>query len=430
MTKPRNPRQHCKAGEGHKGSSPITYPAESPASKGFRENEAGTLGTVCLLGVEIPNTKPMIKSITIKDCGGDIARRWHVEYREFDPLTKKWLRRREFGGVNRQKDPDKRMRLLEYLRTEIISADQTKRVHTGNTVIHYLAAYCAEKEKQLRKTSAARIAASVKHFTAWLQANNHAGDPLMVLRKEQIKAFRESLVKKVANRTVNNILADVSTFFQYHIDNYEDLIYKNPCAGIQPLPVISETHVAYTDDQQNRYWAWMAEHNPHLLLYCQFVGLGFLRCNEARHVRVGDIDFKRRTITLWAANAKTRQRVVKPMLNVFFDLIMTHNIHRHPTDHFVFSHNGQPGEKLTGIHYFRKRFRKLKDQFGLDRRYSIYGFRHTSVSNMIDNNAPWREIMKYTGHTSMTSFEQYARSLANKPARDLSSYLNLTGGGT
>ena len=86
----------------------------------------------------------------------------------------------------------------------------------------------------------------------------------------------------------------------------------------------------------------------------------------------------------------------------------------------VFGKNGIPGPVNVGENFFRKRFKKVKKLFGLSRKHTLYGFRHTSVSQLLEAGNLWTDVMKLTGHTQMESFQKYASSVMSSSAKDLS----------
>lgn len=378
------------------------------------------------LGGEIPNSKnqtKMIKSVEMKMKG----KKWYVEYYELNPNTNTWDRHRESGGVNRELDPVKRRELLQDLCNEIMSAivTRTTNLKAGESEIYnYILAYQADKANSLRKTSLKNIKLALTYFYDFLKTNNYHLYPLHHIRKQHIHEFRTHLSTFTSNRSVNGHFNFVSSFFNYFINNYDDILYKNPCAGFKKLPTMSETHVAYTQDQVQKCFAYMQENDPYLLLYVKFVGLGFVRCEETRHLRISDIDFNRKTITLTAGYSKTRMRVIKPLLDKFFDDLITAKIYNYPANYYIFTEAQRPGEVLVGKNYFRKRFKKVKEALGLSAKHTIYSFRHTFVSQLLDNGAKWHKVMQYTGHTTMEAFSHYARSLHVKPTEDLSHFLN------
>jgi integrase len=369
----------------------------------------------------------MIKSVSIKDHGGDITKRWYVEYYELNHDTKKWRRVREYQQVNREKNPEKRRELLQDLCAEIMHSLSTRitGIKKGeNEMYKYIRSYIIDKQNSLRGTSMKNIKLALKYFYKFLCDNNYHNLRIHEIKKRHLHEFRIALSSVTGNRSVNGHMSFVKSFFNYYIDNYDDILFKNPCAGLKKLPTMSETHVAYTNDQVNEAFKFMQEHDQQMLLYCKFVGLGFIRCNEARNLKIGDIDFNRRTVTISAGYSKTRRRVVKPLLGKFFEYLFELKLYDHAPEHYIFTNTGQPGEEQVGKNYFRKRFKKLKDDFKLSDKHTIYGFRHTFVSQLIENGAKWHEVMKYTGHTTMEAFSNYVRSLHVKPAEDLSKFLN------
>lgn len=400
-------------------------------------NEVGALGALEKhqrfgFGVEIPNhkiTEQMIRSIKLYTANNNVEKRWYVEFREYSPEQNTWLRRREYRNHNKEKDPQKRLALFLQLQQEITQAIYN-RIKVAPTpdgefsalVQHYL----SEKKLSLKRTSIKNMGLALRYFVAFLKKHKLHQIPLQEINKAHIVAFRNELCKSNSNRSVNNHIAFLRTFFNYLLNNRDDLILKNPCNGLRKLPEISETHCAYSAEQAKKYFTHMQVVNPQLLLFCKFIGMAFVRCEEARHLKVGDIDFQRKTITVSAGNIKTGKRTVKPLLDVFYNLLIEAGIHKFPQEYYIFSGEGVPGPKQVHYNYFRKQFKKVKRAFGISNEYTIYGFRHTFVSQLIDNGAKWHEVMKYTGHTTMEAFSKYARSLGLKPAEDLSRFITIS----
>lgn len=401
---------------------------------GSQGGDFGTLGTSGLihesmfwLEDEGPNSKTkdkMIKSIKIKNTGP----KWYVEYKDYDSLNKVWRRCRESGGVNREKDILKRQQKIEELYQTILNSIVNRYVIRKNNqseIIGYINKYIDDKQNFLRKTSIKNMRLALKYFYNYLCKNDLDKIGLHEVKKEHIHNFRVYLITQTGNRSVNNHISFVRAFFNYYIKNFDDILVQNPCNGLQKLPTHSESHMAYTTEQVQNFYNYLESNNKMLLLYCKFIGLAFVRCEEARNLKVGDIDFTRRTITVSAGYSKTRTRKVKPLLDKFYNILIELGIYNYPPNFYIFSYNQVPGQKRVHYNYFRKQFKKLKAKFGLSAKYSIYSFRHTYVSQMLDNGAKWHEVMKYTGHTTMEAFSNYARSLHVKPAEDLSRYISV-----
>lgn len=384
--------------------------------------------------VEGPNSTDMEKlpQINCINCNMDVTKRWYVEYYIICPKTNKRLRKREYGYINKEKNALARQELLESLKIQISQSLEIKTVgvtefvsNDNNSVTYYINQYLANKRKSLEFESTKTYVRYLKCFHLYLKKKGLTHLQPIAITKHTILDFRNSITGEKSNRSVNNNMDCVSSFFEHLVKQYENLLLRNPCANIEKLPSQSECHVAYTKKQATEISEYLKIHDPELLNYCRFVAYGFLRCKETRHLKIGDIDFERKTITLAAKSAKVKRRIVKPMLETLYQNLLEMNLQNYPPNYYVFSLSRGPGTWITYEKYFQKKYKKVKDHFGLSNLYTIYSFRHTFVCELLDSGANWHEIMKYTGHTTFAAFEKYARSLMAKPAIDLSSNISI-----
>jgi integrase len=421
-------------------SNPTFSATETSANAGVFITSAPSIftsaptGQDIVLGVEGPNTKTieMMHQIKCVTCNGNVNQRWYVEYYTTDVATLKRVRKREYGFINKEKNPDVRNNLLLQLKAQIINQlelDHKKRADLqlgeANTTNYYINKYILEKKKVLEAITVKNYGHYLDNFKHYLTSKSQLQQPPHKITKQVIYEYRDTLTYKLTNRGVNNHMDCLKGFFAYLISNYDGVLVKNPVSGITKLQSKSENHIAYSKQQAESISKHLLEHDLQLLQYCRFVAYGFLRCNEARKLKVGDIDFNRKTITLPVDSIKSKKRTVKPVLDVLFNHIIDMNLRDLPSDYYVFSTNGKPGLNQTYECYFQKRYAKVKKKFNLNEKYTIYSFRHTFVCELLDSNNKWHEIMKYTGHTTMAAFEKYARSIMNKPATDLSSSIKI-----
>lgn len=378
------------------------------------------------------NNIEMLHKINCINCNGDVTKRWYVEYYISYPETNKSVRKREYGFVNKEKDADQRLILLQNLKQEIIGKlelESNSKLNfsckDSDSITFYLNDFLRQKRKVLVFDSVRTYVKDLKKFHQYLKKHNLSAKAPIAITKQHIVDFRNFLTDGVCNRTANNIYETVKIFFEYIIKNHENVLIKNPCSNISKLPSKSESHIAYTKAEAEKISKHLEEHDKQMLTYCRFIGLGFLRCKETRNLKIGDIDFDKKTITLSAKSAKTGNRTVKPMLDTLYNCLLDLNLNKYPANYYVFSGTGLPGAKRTYDNYFQRKYQPLKKTFGLTSKHTIYSFRHTMVCELLNSGASWHEIMKYTGHTTFAAFEKYARSILNKPATDLSSSIKI-----
>lgn len=106
--------------------------------------------------------------------------------------------------------------------------------------------------------------------------------------------------------------------------------------------------------------------------------------------------------------------------DIFKDEFIKRKLQTYPPDHYIFSRQALPGPTRVGITFFSRRFLKVKKKYNFSKNYTIYGFRHTFISQLLRAGKSPNDIMKLTGHRSMTSFSIYSRSLLNTAPTDLS----------
>lgn len=404
----------------------LSAPKKSKSAPSIYELEFEVEGPYSKTDTEMLN---QIKSI---DCGGDLNKRWYVEYYVLDNQSKKRVRKRDYGFINKFKEKDLRYQALNDLRATVlqklessISQNDDFKYEDTNNVTYYMNEYLRIKRRTLEKESNKLYTGSLKVFHAFLKTRNATHLQPHLISKQLINDFINEQCKTMCNRSVNNHFENVKGFFSFLIKNYDNVLIKNPCAGILKLPSKSENHIAYSKKQAQEISEYLKENDMAMLQFCRFVAYGFLRCKETRNLKIGDIDFDKRTITLSAQNAKTNRRTVKPILNTLFQYLIEMDLQKYPSNYYVFSIGGKPSNKKTYTNHFQKKYQKVKKHFGLNEKYTIYSFRHTFVCELLDSGASWHEIMKYTGHTTFSAFEKYARSILNKPATDLSSSINI-----
>lgn len=133
-----------------------------------------------------------------------------------------------------------------------------------------------------------------------------------------------------------------------------------------------------------------------LALRCQ------LRCNEITNLRVSDVDFDRRSITVLKGKGGKRRVVgcdagTLQKLKDYLEL-------RTSKSQFLFvSHTG----KRLDNSYLRKLASRHGVKAGIEKRVHVHGFRHTGACMLADAGVSMRIIQKQLGHSSLAVTDRY-----------------------
>ena len=366
------------------------------------------------------NLEQMHKQISINTTG----KRWYVSYYVEAPNGEK-VRKRIYGRINAEKDPTKRMQLLLDLQLKVFNSLEQKEdpldkaIATSQSIYNYTTLMIADKRRYLKKNSIKNVDHHLSEFKKWLLISNNEYKHPSEIKRKDIIGYRNWLIEKgIGNRTINNKMSEVAVLFNYIIDGDDEMTFKSPLYKLKRLPSRSETHVAYTTDQFQKMIDYMKENDTKLLFYIKLIAFAYLRSDEAKFLRLRDIDLNARKITLTAKANKTNKRTYKIIQEMIVDEFEKRNLHQYPQDYYLFSHGMEPGKTPLGENYFRKKFRKVKIKFGLTKLHTIYGFRHTSVAQLLEGGTIWTKAMDLTGHEDMGSFQKYARNVLGRQPED------------
>ncbi len=377
-----------------------------------------------------------VPDVKLFTASGDLKKRWFVWYYLKEGERKKRIRL--YGQVNYCKDKDLRFKMLQVLQKRIQEGFSRGLQLTDSRPVPFTDPHSLSlqewidkvlKEKKLyqKKTSYRATESHLKHFKEWLKEQGILTAPPTVITKAHIAGFRNWLLSRpvskgsgpVSNRTANNYLIDIDGVFNHLKENYEDIIKKNPCQGIRPLPTESEKHTVYTFDQVEKISEWMRRNDPQLHFFCRFLVYCFMRPNEILNIKYKYIHWDKGEIHMPPGTIKTRKTKVKYIMEVFLNDLKKMDLQDRTQNAYLFESRRKPGSPLIGA-AFIKRFRKVKRVFGLSRNHTMYGLRHTFVSQLLRNGVDRMQLMKWTGHESIASFEKYIREYMLEAPADIS----------
>ena len=208
------------------------------------------------------------------------------------------------------------------------------------------------------------------------------------------------------------------------------LILENPLRTVKPLPTgpdhqrykrraLSEKEVARflsaseEDDADNDLRASLEGMNrvPQTILWQLLIETG-MRWGEARQLRWGDIDFKRKLVTLRAETTKARRQRVIPIRESLLARLQTlralhEQIHaRLPTvqDHVLLSPEGLPHSWASSnpMRVFDRVLARAKiAKNGPEGKLDIHALRHCAASRMARAGVPVMQAARLLGHADV-----------------------------
>jgi integrase len=150
--------------------------------------------------------------------------------------------------------------------------------------------------------------------------------------------------------------------------------------------------------------------HPELMFMCKFIYFSCMRPDEIRHLRIENVDISGRYIKIVG---KTSSRTV-PICDELALMLKSLNLERYPAGYYVIGRQGRVTGTMHSENWFSGIFREqIRKPLGLSDNFTMYGWKHTRVVDLLNAGYSDTEIMNLTGHRDTTSYDKYKRELVN-----------------
>lgn len=212
----------------------------------------------------------------------------------------------------------------------------------------------------------------------------------------------------LADTTININLRCLRSLFNYLFN--EELIEVNPMEKIKLLRTDIDLTNSLTDDEVK---AILREPDLRDFVgFRDFVAMNLLldsglRAQELLNLRIPDIDFKTRFITVQGDVSKSRRPRLVPISShvtkLLLQLIDENNLH-FKTDRVFLSSYGEP----LGQNHFNKRLKYYAEKAGVTgKKVTAHVYRHTWAKNMILNGCDPFTLQKIGGWSDIRTMRRY-----------------------
>jgi len=226
--------------------------------------------------------------------------------------------------------------------------------------------------------------------------------------------FKDYLLKECKNqsKTVNKNVFTMGHLFKMGIER--GVLTLNPFANFKPMKETeTESNTAFLLEHQLIIEHYLKENDIRLYYFTRFLYYAFIRPGELRETKIKDIDFERRTITVFgqlAKNGKTRIVRINPTL---WQIINEMGFKGLNPNLYLF------GKKLLTTKFVQptnegyNRHVKLLDKLELnDLNYTLYSWRHTGAVNAVTvGKMSIFELQKQFGHSDVKETQIYLKTL-------------------
>ncbi len=273
--------------------------------------------------------------------------------------------------------------------------------------------YC--QKKNLSYNTTRTYDSFINNLVIWLEETEQTEAIASTFDEERIFEFLDQQFDEEgwSPRTYNNHLRFFSTLF-----SRMEKLEKKQNKEIRYIIDLDDVELKKDRAEKNRYYAPLVaakvkkelSNSPELYNYVKWIFYSCMRPREIRLLQINHIDIHARQIKAIAPTAKTGDRFV-PICDELMNLIKSMQLMKFPLSYYVFGKDGKPSKERIGRDLFTTSYKAIKDKLGLDNKYTLYGWKHTRVVNLLMAGFTDNEVMSLTGHSDYKSFMAYKREL-------------------
>lgn len=354
-----------------------------------------------------------ITTPTLHDRGGDISKRWYIDYYIYDKSLSKPIRGFEYipKGLDRDQrvlHAKKRISEIEesYKETPVIPGTLPPNILRIQNILTNTI-----DETILRDKSKSTYKTCVGHLCEFLKESKI--NEVSEISQDFASEFLNSMTLCYNPNTVKNTLNHLKATFSEAIR--KKIIVSNPFVGIR-LNISKEEgdfNTPFNDFEKIALEKHLKEHNFRLYLFTRFIFYAFFRPKELRHITVGDIDLRLKTIKVKGDVAKTGSRDVIPILKPLYQLIIENKMLNYPSSYYLFGKHLMPSPEKLPANLATSMHKDVLEELEIykERITTLYAWKHTGNIHAYLAGMDIKMIQRINRHKSLATTEIYLKKL-------------------
>lgn len=349
--------------------------------------------------------------------------RWYIYYSYLNPGTQKMERQKLiYLDINRRyKKKRERLKHFTYVRDVLDSL-----LEDGYSPYTYAkvdeenlttAKSCIMNALEIKKADVTDktfrdYKAKVKVFVKYLIENNLDYYPIGSITRQHVKKFLDNKESETSTATRNCYLKVLSSIFSQLMRDKH--ISENVIKTLKLYEVEVLGNKVYSPEEEDRVLGYLKDNEPSLHLLVKFVSFVLLRPIEVCRLRVKDINFEKRVLSV---KTKTKQYKSKTIPQLMLDELLHYDLSN--PEAYLITKDGiavtdESAEKRRA--FFTKKYQQIRKSLDIEKGFTLYSFRHTSITKMYKKlrltsnlKETLNRLMEITGHTTRDGLVNYLR---------------------
>ncbi len=272
--------------------------------------------------------------------------------------------------------------------------------------------FIAQKSRDLRPATMRSYASFVRIFCEWLDDVGIGDVFCATINKNIALRFLDKryMEDEITARTYNNTVKLGRTFFQWACEN--GFAKENPFENIKVKRVDKKRRTIISEEYRKRMFDYFSETEDYVMLLVMNLVYGsFIRPNEIRQLKVGDINFEDNFILIKSSVAKTHYERKSILSNTTLEIMEKLQLRKLPKSYYIAGWNYEPSPKIAAVNSYAKRFSRVAKACGLPSECVLYSLRDTGIVDALHNGVDTLDLMHLADHHDLSITTRYADHL-------------------
>jgi site-specific recombinase XerD len=375
----------------------------------------------------------------LNDCKGDVNGKWYVEYSVKNRLTGEKVRSRIYEGFDNFTTYQEKKSYADGIIKEYTHKldsgwrpfDQNSEVEFEDALAYYnsitfkgkktrnksfiqplFSEYLTWKKPFVASTTLEDHRSKLRQFSQYLEHNKLLDKDITYFNSDVIINFLRLLSETKSRKTIQKYQQVLHGFFGF-LKTEKKIKIQNPVdSNIPRLGKIVDMAPAGIPESIRRILKNEIEKEyPQLWMSCCFVYYTAIRpCTELRYLKIKNINFTSRTITVFNDRSKNRRTETIDIPDELYYLITEKwKLQDYNGELYLLGKYGEPGTEVLGRNTMRERFNKIRDRLNLSKDIKYYSWKHSGAQELADAGANTYELQRHLRHRDLATTEKYLR---------------------
>ena len=318
---------------------------------------------------------------------------WYVDFFAWDPVSERMKRKKYM--LDRCKTVSERRTMASLLITSItqrlmkgwnpfVSSDSTRHLTAFGDVLGKYRDYISSMEAKgtLKQKTAYDYLSRVGTLETYISECHVRISFAYQFDRGFVVDFLDYLImdKDVSATTRNNYRTWLSTVGTWMVER--KYISRNPVEDVHMLREKEKKREPLASTALARMREYLYKNNRHFLLACMMEYYTFIRPDEMRHLRIGDVSLSRKEVTVPAEVSKNRKERTVGLNQKVILLMIELNVFDAPSQYYIFGEGLKPGPEMTYLNHFRMEWRKVRTALRWPDSYQFYSLKDSGIRDL------------------------------------------------